>query len=56
MVVRERLYRDAVERAIGSAGLVRWVPPPTGGRYSGFRITLVWPPSRSGAAADEDDR
>ena len=55
MVVRERLYRDAVEHAIGSAGLVRWVPPPTGGRYSGFRITLAWPPSRSGAV-DEDDR
>jgi membrane protease subunit HflK len=39
-VVRERLYRDAVEAAIGRAGKVRWVPPPGGGKYSGFRITL----------------
>ena len=31
VVVRERLYRDAVDRAIGSAGKVRWVPPPVGG-------------------------
>lgn len=39
-VVRERLYRDAVEKAIGAAGAVRWVPPPVGGRYNGFRITI----------------
>jgi membrane protease subunit HflK len=39
-VVRERLYRDAIERAIGGAGNVRWIPPPVGGRYSGFRISL----------------
>ncbi len=41
VVVRERLYRDAVERAIGAAGNVRWVPPPVGGRYNGFRITVA---------------
>ena len=39
VVVRERLYRDAVEKAIGGAGNVRWVPPPVGGSYHGFRIT-----------------
>jgi membrane protease subunit HflK len=39
-VVRERLYRDAVERAIGHAGSIRWVPPPIGGNYHGFRVTL----------------
>ena len=39
-MVRERLYRDAVERAITHAGGVRWVPPPIGGSYHGFRITL----------------
>jgi membrane protease subunit HflK len=39
-VVRERLYRDAVETAISHAGRVRWVPPPLGGSYKGFRITL----------------
>lgn len=44
-VVRERLYRDAVERAIGSAGVVRWVPPPVGGSYHGFRISLAPPPA-----------
>lgn len=41
VVVRERLYRDAVERAIGGASKVRWVPPPGGGRYQGLRISLV---------------
>lgn len=40
VVVRERLYRDAVERAIGGASNVRWVPPPKGGSYRGFRITI----------------
>jgi membrane protease subunit HflK len=39
-VVRERLYRDAVDRAIGIAGNVRWVPPPIGGSYRGLRITV----------------
>jgi membrane protease subunit HflK len=39
-VVRERLYRDAVERAIARATTVRWIPPPVGGRYNGFRITV----------------
>jgi membrane protease subunit HflK len=38
-VVRERLYRDAVERAVHAAN-VRWVPPPVAGKYNGFRITL----------------
>jgi membrane protease subunit HflK len=52
-VIRERLYRDAVERAIGAAGSVRWVPPPSGGRYNGFRITLT--PSLAGPGATADD-
>jgi modulator of FtsH protease HflK len=39
-VVRERLYRDAVDKAIAAAGLVRWLPPPTKGTYHGFRITI----------------
>jgi hypothetical protein len=39
-VVRERMYRDAVERAIRVASSVRWIPPPVGGRYNGFRITV----------------
>lgn len=43
-VVRERLYRDAIEQALRSAN-VRWVPPPVGGKYSGFRISL--PPAGS---------
>jgi membrane protease subunit HflK len=47
VVVRERLYRDAVERALGRAGNVRWVPPPTSGSYKGFRITL--PESEAGS-------
>ncbi len=40
VVVRERLYRDAVEHALNQAGKVRWVPPPVGGSYHGFRIEL----------------
>jgi membrane protease subunit HflK len=39
-VVRERLYRDAIERAIGKAGGVRWIPPPVNGKYNGLRITV----------------
>jgi modulator of FtsH protease HflK len=46
-VVRERLYRDAVEHAISAAAKVRWVPPPAGGRYQGLRISLV--PAEAGA-------
>jgi membrane protease subunit HflK len=57
-VVRERLYRDGVERALGASGVLRWVPPPTGGRYTGLRISL--PSSRrtagAPAGAPEDDR
>ena len=66
-VVRERLYRDAVERAIGAASNVRWIPPPVGGKYNGFRITVqqtgVAPPAAAAAPAktqplstgDDDD-
>jgi hypothetical protein len=35
------LYRDSVEKAIGSAAKVQWVPPPVGGRYQGLRITIA---------------
>lgn len=41
VVGRERLYRDAVDKAIGSAGTVQWVPPPVGGSYHGFRISIA---------------
>ena len=41
LVVRERLYRDAVEKAIGGAKEVRWIPPPpAGGRYLNFRVLI----------------
>jgi membrane protease subunit HflK len=50
LVVRERLYRDAVEKAIGTAGKVRWVPPPVGGNYHGFRISIA---PRVGSGSDE---
>ncbi|MBI2569292.1 MAG: protease modulator HflK [Candidatus Schekmanbacteria bacterium] len=42
-VVGERLYRDAVERAIGGVQKVRWVPPPAGDRYQGLRISVAPP-------------
>jgi membrane protease subunit HflK len=39
VVVRERLYRDAIEKALAASN-VRWVPPPTGGTYKGMRVTV----------------
>jgi membrane protease subunit HflK len=54
VVVRERLYRDAVEQAISKAGNVRLIPPPSRGGYHGFRVTIG--PSRGAAAEPEDDR
>jgi len=53
-VVRERLYRDAVDRAIGVA-TVRWVPPPVNGKYTGFRITLAPSGAGQASAAYEDE-
>jgi len=49
-VVRERLYRDAVERAF-RASRVQWVPPPSGSGYHGFRVTLSPPGTQSGCFA-----
>jgi membrane protease subunit HflK len=54
-VVRERLYRDAVERAISAAGNVQWVPPPVGGSYHGFRISLA-PPQPTPRGEEGEDR
>ena len=55
-VVRERLYRDAVERATAAAGSLRWVPPPAGGHYQGLRISITPPPAAPGppAAGEEN--
>lgn len=52
-VVRERLYWDAVDRAIVAAGAVRWIPPPTGRSYHGFRISIS-PSSKAGGPTDAD--
>ena len=56
LVVRERLYRDAIDKAMRTTGKIEWVPPPAGGNYHGFRITI---PSGSAsgttAAADDDE-
>lgn len=43
-VVRERLYRDAIDGVFGAAGSVRWLPPASGGRQ-GIRVMLdsQWP-------------
>jgi len=54
LVIRERLYRDAVERAIGAAK-VEWVPPPAAGaHYHGFRVSL--PSEEAGAHAPVQSR
>ncbi len=40
-VVRERLYREAVEEYLAQAGAMRFVPPPVNGqRYEDFRLTF----------------
>jgi membrane protease subunit HflK len=55
-VVRERLYRDAVERALLTAGSLRWVPPPTGARYTGLRITVSGAGGPSANFAGQDEK
>jgi modulator of FtsH protease HflK len=50
-VVRERLYRDAVEKAIAAAQSVRWVPPPAAGHYQGMRVLVTPDPVRSAPQA-----
>jgi membrane protease subunit HflK len=50
-VVRERLYREAVERAIAGAAQVRWVPPPAGGHHEGLRVLVSPEPAGAPSAA-----
>ena len=40
VVVRERLYREGVEAVLESAGRVDFLPPPSGARYNGTRLTV----------------
>jgi membrane protease subunit HflK len=42
--VRERLYRDALDKAIATA-VVRWIPPPVGPRYEGLRVSVASGPA-----------
>jgi membrane protease subunit HflK len=58
-VVRERLYRDAVEQALRRAE-VRWVPPSESGRYpGGLRISLrasnAGPPTENAPAGSSSE-
>jgi len=55
-VVRERLYRDAIEKAITKSGNIRWIPPPVGSTYDNLRITLPSFGTAPAAAGDDDDR
>jgi membrane protease subunit HflK len=59
VVIRERLYRDAVEQALRAA-TVRWVPPPVGGKYTGFRVTVpsavFGPRAASGGGSEPPER
>jgi modulator of FtsH protease HflK len=59
-VTRERLYRDAVERALAGAGKIQWVPPPIGGSYHGFRIRIqpsdAGPRSAPTTSQEDDDQ
>ena len=41
VVLRERLYREGVERFLSDAGKLKFVPAPSGARYQqGFRLSL----------------
>ena len=40
-VMRERLYREAVERSLQAAGEQTFVPAPSGSRYESMRITVT---------------
>jgi modulator of FtsH protease HflK len=53
-VVRERLYRNALDRALAMA-TIRWVPPPVDGRYHGFRISLPRAGNGPNAPSGEDE-
>jgi membrane protease subunit HflK len=57
VVVRERLYRDRVEKALGKAHDVRWVPAPAAGHRERLRVSVApgaagFPPSASSAPAE----
>jgi len=58
VVVRERLYRDAVERALAKAGKIQWVPPPVGNSYHGLRIQISSSAAGSPSSinSDPDDK
>jgi membrane protease subunit HflK len=47
VVVRERLYRDAVERALGHAKAVHWIPPQASGNGQHTRVMIA--PDTAGA-------
>jgi membrane protease subunit HflK len=51
-VVRERLYRDAIDKAV-AAGIVRWIPPPVGPRYTGMRVTVESGPASAYRIPDD---
>lgn len=55
VVARERLYRDGIEKAFAKAGSVRWLPPPAGGSYRGFRITIGSANGRPSSMFSGDD-
>jgi len=39
-VVRQRLWREAIEAYLAQVTRLRFVPPPAGGRYDEFRISI----------------
>lgn len=51
--VRERLYRETLSRTLVRAGSIRWVPPPSGPRYHGMRLTLGPPAAADPPGFDE---
>lgn len=47
-LIRERLYRDTVEKVLGRVESVQWIPPPVDGHYRGTRVLV--PSSDTGLA------
>ncbi|MEM9387986.1 MAG: protease modulator HflK [Pseudomonadota bacterium] len=49
-LVRQRLYREGLERALGGVGELKLVPPPGAGGYGGTRFLLSLPSGSASSA------
>ena len=40
LVIRQQLYRDKIDQALQGVGELRFIPPPVGESYEGFRLNI----------------